>query len=285
MFYKEKIIDVPYDLTVIPQIEEISDISVQSKINPFPGIMQTKRAGIGTEFFGVRRYISGDTYKEINWKSSARWNHLMVNEYEIENTTDVIIILDSRSNQRRGTLISNPLEYGIKAAVATASHFLKNRDRVGLIIYGAMDGKLAWIYPDSGKKQLYKIINEIVTIQAYDNFLFTGVVNTAVAHMLPKKSLIILISSLENDPSITKAVETLIARNHKVLIISPSTISIESALNPLDNNHQLARRILTFERVILLSTLRNMGIQVVDWDTTIPFAASLKEVERFQQRR
>ncbi|GAG07030.1 unnamed protein product, partial [marine sediment metagenome] len=149
MFYKEKISDVSSDLTVIPQIEEISAISVKGKVNPYPGIMQTKRSGIGTEFFGIREYIPGDTFKRINWKSFARWNNLMVNEYELESTTDAIIILDARDIQNIGTITKNPLEYGIKAAVAVASHFLKRRDRVGLIVYGKSEGKLKWIYPES----------------------------------------------------------------------------------------------------------------------------------------
>ena len=99
MFYKEKISDVSSDLTVIPKMEEIGGISVKGKANPYPGIMQTKRSGIGTEFFGVREYSPGDTFRRINWKSFARWNKPMVNEYELESTTDVIIILDAREIQ------------------------------------------------------------------------------------------------------------------------------------------------------------------------------------------
>lgn len=284
MFYKEKISDVSSDLTVIPQIEEIGAISVKGKVNPYPGIMQTKRSGIGTEFFGVRKYIPGDTFKRINWKSFARWNNLMVNEYELESTTDVIIILDARDIQNIGTITKNPLEYGIKAAVAVASHFLKRRDRVGLIVYGKSEGKLKWIYPESGKKQLYKIIKELVEVQSKGEFLFHGVINISMTYMLPKKSLIILISSLEQDPTIPKAVETLIARNFDVIILSPSPVDIEYSLNPESPYYQVAGRILSFERNVFLSKLRNTGARVVDWNPTIPLAASLKEVERYQAR-
>ncbi len=284
MFFKEKIYDFSSDLTVIPQIEEISAISVRGKANPYPGIMQTKQSGIGTEFFGVRRYNSGDTFKRINWKSFARWNHLMVNEYELESTTDVIIILDAREKQNIGTITKNPLEYSIKAAVAVASHFLKRRDRVGLIVYGKSEGKLKWIYPESGKKQLYKILRELVEVQSKGDFLFHGVVNIAMTHMLPKKSLVFLISSLEQDMTIPKAVETLIARSFNVIILSPSPVDIEHALNPENPYYQVAWRILSFERTVFLSKLRNTGARVVDWNPTIPLAASLKEVERFQIR-
>ena len=277
MFFKEKIYNISSDLTVIPQIEEISAISVRGKPNPYPGIMQTRRSGIGTEFFGVREYTSGDTFKRINWKSFARLNKLMVNEYELESTTDVIIMLDARDIQNIGTITKNPLEYNIKAAVSVASHFLKRRDRVGLIVYGKSEGKLKWVFPESGKKQLYKIIRELVEVQSKGDFLFHGAINIAMTHMLPKKSL-------ERDQTIPKAAETLVARNFNVIILSPSPVEIEFSLNPENPYYQVAGRILSFERNVFLSKLRNTGARVVDWNPNIPLAASLKEVERFQIR-
>lgn len=285
MFYKEIMIDTIDELTVIPQIEEIGDIAVRAKANIYPGTMQTKHAGIGTEFFGVREYTTSDTFKHINWKSFARWNNLMVNEYELESTTDVIIVLDARETQDIGTLKHNPIEYSIKASVALASHFLKRRDRVGLIIYGDSEGKLKWVYPESGKKQLYKTITELVEAQAEGKFLFNAVIDTAITHMLPKKSLIVLISSLDDDPSIPEAIQQLVAQKFNVIIISPSPIDIEYSLQSHDTYYELAHKILSFERKNVLSILRNNGARVVDWNPTLPLAVSLKEVERYQLRR
>jgi len=131
LFYKEAIIESSSYITVIPRVEEISDIEIKAKANIYPGIMHIKHAGIGTEFYGIRNYTTGDTYKRINWKTFARLKELMVNEFELESTTDVIIIVDGRETQSTGTIKHNAMEYGIKAAVSIASHFLKRRDRVG----------------------------------------------------------------------------------------------------------------------------------------------------------
>ena len=165
-----------------------------------------------------------------------------------------------------------------------ASKFLKQRDRVGLIIYGKSEGKIKWIYPESGKKQLYKMIRELVEVQSEGDFLFHGVINITMTHMLPKKSLIILISSLDQDQTIPKAVENLIARSFNVIVLSPSPIDIEYSLNKEDPYYQVAGRILSFERNVYLSKIRNTGARVVDWNPNIPLAASLKEVERYQTR-
>jgi len=284
MFYKEAIVESSSYITVLPHIEEIKDVAVKAKPVIYPGIMHVKHAGIGTEFYGIRDYTTGDTFKKINWKSFARFNEIMVNEFELESPTDAIIIVDARENQGVGTIKHNTLEFGIKAAVSLASHFLKRRDRVGLIAYGPSQGELKWVYPESGKKQLYKIIEEIVSLQAYGDFPFNGVIYRSVTHLLPKKSLILFISSLENDWSIPKAIEQLVAYNFNVIVLSPSPVDIEYSLQTVDANTGLAYRLLSFERKNFLTQLRGMGVRVVDWNPTLPLTVALKEVGKSQTR-
>ncbi|MCX6665908.1 MAG: DUF58 domain-containing protein [Euryarchaeota archaeon] len=286
LFYRETSIDDRVDLTVVTPVETIRDIRVKSRVNPYPGIMQTHRAGVGTEFHGVRTYAAGDSYKRINWKNSARWNNLMVNEFESESTTDVILMLDARENQvDGGSLKHNPLEYGIKAAATLASLFLKRRDRVGLIIYGESNGKLIWMYPESGNTQLYKLIKELVQIKPTGIFTIQAAINTAVGHMLPKKSLVVFISSLEGDPTLVAAVETLKALSFDVLIISPSPLDIEHLAHQGDIEYDLALKTLSLQRNIVISQLRGTGVRIVDWDPAEPLALALKEVEQYQIRR
>lgn len=283
-FVEEKIVDDDAKITVIPRVEEIKGFTTRSKVNPFPGLLKTNYAGSGIEFHSIRRYTPGDSYKKINWKAFARWNNVMVNEFEMESTTDVIIILDSREIENIGTLKHNPLEYNIKAAISLTSYYLKKRDRVGLIIYGQTDSKLKWIYPESGKKQLYKIIKEVVETQPEGDISLSSVVDTATLYMIPQKSLVILISSLQNDSTISEALIKLIARKFRVYVISPSSLDIEYSLQTYDPIFELAYKILKFERKNYLSRLRNTGAVIVDWNPSLPLSLSLKEVEQYRIR-
>jgi len=90
---------------------------------------------------------------------------------------------------------------------------------------------------------------------------------------------------LERDQSIPYAIQNLVAQNFNVIVLSPSPIDIEYSLGPGDINYQVADRILSFERSVFISKLRNTGARVVDWNPTMPLAVSLKEVERLQVRR
>jgi uncharacterized protein (DUF58 family) len=282
LFTIEKIIDDDAKLTVIPKVEDLKGFGSRSKSNPFPGIMRTNYAGSGMEFHGIRNYTPGDNFKKINWKAFARWNNIMVNEFEIDSTTDVIIILDSREIENIGALKHNSLEYSIKAAVALASHYLKKRDKVGIIIYGKSDGSLKWIYPESGKKQLYKIIKEIVETQPEGEYPLNPVINTASVHMLPRKSLVILISSLQADFTIAQAITKLIANKFNVLVLSPSPLDIEFQLKDYDQYYEIAYKTLKLERKNILSRLRSKGAIVVDWNPALPLSLSLKEVEQYR---
>lgn len=280
LFYKEKVFDNPFEVTVIPRIEEIGEIMVKPRKGLLPGVIRSHKRGIGTEFFGIREYMPGDVFKRINWKASARWNRLRVNEYELECTTDVVIILDARDTESIGSLVDNPLKYGVTAAVSLASYLLKRRDRVGLIIYGESTYHMKWVYPETGEKQLYKIIDELIQIKSTGDSCFAAAIDTAITHLLPKKSMLILISSLEGDFSITSTVEDLVARGFDVLIISPSAIDIERMLHPEEENYEIAHRVLTLGRKNLIFQLQQCGARVINWDPKIPLAVSLKEAER-----
>ena len=284
-FYKEKTIGETKRLSVIPLIEEIRNINSKTRTGIYPGLAQAKHAGLGTEFYGIREYTTSDTFKKINWKAFARWNKAMVNEFELESITSITIIVDAREIQAIGSIKKNPLEYNVKAAATIASHFLKKRDQVGLIIYGKSDGKIKWIYPESGKKQLDKLINALIETKPDGYFTLGAVINQAIMHMIPKKGLIILLSSLEDDPTILGAIETLKARGYKVIIITPSPNDIEYTMGDFDTYHELAYKILTLRRKNLLSKIRNTDAVVVDWNTVLPIALTLKEVEQCQIHR
>ncbi len=286
-FYREKIIEDISHLVVIPHIEDIRSIYIKEKAKLYPGVVLGSQAGLGTEFYGIRKYVPGDTFKQINWKCFARFNDLVVNEYTLESTTDVVIIIDSRDTESMGSVVLNPLEYSVKAAVSIASFYLKRRDRVGLLSYGSADGELIWVYPDSGKKQLFKITEKIVELQANGDSNFTNAVNQAVIHMIPKSSLVIFISSLENDETIGGGIGKLSKLGFKTLVISPSLIDIEHLIQKDDSDEydEIAYKILSLERKNVISELRGAGALLIDWNPKKPLSVSLEEVQKYQVRR
>lgn len=93
-----------------------------------------------TDFREIREYGSGDSYRMINWKASAKQlstkpGSFLVNEYEKEGKKVVWIFLDSASRMALGTPVNNILEYALRAALGF-THFYLGRDcRVGFVVY------------------------------------------------------------------------------------------------------------------------------------------------------
>jgi len=107
---------------------------------PMPMEARIKFGVPTTDFREIRDYASGDSYRKINWKATARRSPsspqpLQVNEYEKEGKKVVWIFLDSASHMALGTTVKNTLEYAVQAALGLTNFYLSRECRVGLCIY------------------------------------------------------------------------------------------------------------------------------------------------------
>ena len=73
----------------------------------------------------------------------------------------------------------------------------------------------------------------------------------------------IIMSPLEDDPTVVNAVRDLRSRNFDVTILSPSSLEFEFDARRLDRT---GYEVLKTERDILLSELRGLGANVMDWE-------------------
>ncbi len=93
-----------------------------------------------TDFKEIREYGSGDSYRAINWKASAKRlsrndSTLVVNEYEKEGKKVVWIFLDSAAHMALGTTVNNTMEYAIRAALGFTNFYIERDCRVGFCVY------------------------------------------------------------------------------------------------------------------------------------------------------
>ena len=76
-------------------------------------------------------------------------------------------------------------------------------------------------------------------------------------------SPVIIMSPLEDDSTVVSAVRDLRSRNFDVTILSPSSLEFEFDARRLDRT---GYEVLKTERDILLSELRGLGANVMDWE-------------------
>jgi uncharacterized protein (DUF58 family) len=212
--------------------------------------------------------------RKMNWNAYARSGKMMVNEFERDAVSDIILIIDSRSVSETGPVSRNSLVYSTRAAASLAQFFLSRRDSVGLVTYG---DEIVSVDRDTGKKQLYVLLTKLAGAMAKGNTPLKVVTNRILPH-INRGSPIILMSPLEDDPTIIDAIRDLRARNFDVTILSPSSLEFEFDARRLDRT---GYEVLKTERDILISELRGLGANVMDWEPEMMLSTALAGARGF----
>jgi uncharacterized protein (DUF58 family) len=263
----EKNFPAPGQLSVLPPLTRLKRAAIRPRrTRVYSGTIPARTGGPGVEFFGVREYQTGDSPRWINWRVSARHTEaLFSNEFEQERVADVGLILDERLRTNQVGTDGSLLEYSVMAAAALADSFITQGNRVSLLQCGQY---LQWTLPGYGKIQRERLMQDMAHAKLGDSLVFSYL-GSIPTQMFPPYSQVILISPLAADD-----LETLIklrSRGYQVLIISPDPVAFELSVLPKDADVELAARIVRMERKLLLHKLRRAGMQVINWDVSLPF--------------
>ncbi|MCI0497788.1 MAG: DUF58 domain-containing protein [Thermoplasmata archaeon] len=270
MFYNESTVDILSPITVLPRIDDLSGVQIKTKFPKiFPGALSVRQLGAGTEFYSIREYVRGDELKKVNWKAYARTGKMMVNEYDRENVSDVMIVLDSRETEGVGTRLENPLAHGARAAATLASYYLGRRDSVGVAVY---TDTLRIVPIDAGSGRLFRLLDEIAAAEPRGNAPLNGVVDLLLPYISPNATVVV-ISTLNNDLTVREALRKLCAHHFDLIVLSPSQVDFERAAMEIAEDEMF--RTLKLERTILLSEVRSYGARVIDWLPGTPMRRAL----------
>ena len=261
LYTREKTFISPGHIFILPETWKLKNFFIQPRQTLiYSGVIPSRQAGSGVEFYGVRSYQTGDPLRRINWKASAR--HLETyysNEFQQERVADVRLILDARRRSDVQSSEGSLFEHSISATAALAQYLLINGNRVGLLIYGKY---LDLTHPGYGKIQYERILRALARAQVGDSPIFERL-DYLPDRFLPIQAQIILVTPLLKED--TASLLKLRARGHQVMVISPNPILSESkGLSP-DNALELGSRLASLERRLVESKLHRAGISYLNW--------------------
>ena len=254
----KKEVRVPVELEVKSGIYRIRKFEVRRSIarNPMPEFDVSKIGVPGTDFREIRKYVSGDPVKFINWKASAKLGELMVNQYEVEGKKTVWIILDANSYMLHGTL-RNFFEAAVEVANSLSYYFAVRGYRVGMYIVGASE----LVYPDTGRKQFEKISKILTRIECSDKIEdFLKAVETSRKYIEAYKPASIFITRVEHSRPVRAVVKAMGKRKLPVLVIALKT----------EMGENLASSVVDAMRRSIIMKLRNAGAEVIEVDISKP---------------
>lgn len=263
----------PETLSVMPRPERTRAVQLRPRhVGPWPGAVPSKALGLGTEFYSMREYIPGDDPKRINWKASARYNELIVNEIEAERVTDVMIVLDTDVTFF-GPTEGELFEREIRAAASFSRVLLRQGNRVGLVLQGGERGSIPAGF---GKRQERRILYLLAAAKPGRATVSTSyVMNLLARRMLPSRSQIVIVSPLL-DSEMKEGVKQLSTAGYSLLVVSPSP-TLPASFQ--DQTEEIAFKLVMLERSISLLALERSST-VVDWPNRVPLSVLVSKVRR-----
>ena len=226
--------------------------------------------GDGTEFNGIREFVPGDRQRAINWPATTRRGRLQVNTFAAERSQDVVLLVDATSDV--GKPGESALDLGLRGAAGAARAYLNGRDRVGVITY--QWGGAHWLAPSLGRRQLYKIID--VLLSADGGYARGAVFSRLPRAALPPGSLVVAFSPLL-DARFVEALRDMRERGFSLIVVD--VLNIEPPVRRLFAD-VAARRIWRMEQQAIRFSLRELGVPVLPWDGITPLDLPLAPYTR-----
>ena len=269
-------LEVPLDLVfkVFPETATLRRLLKPVETRLGFGDLVSRHKGEGLEFADLRPMVLGDDPRQINWRVTARSREVWINDRHPERNSDVVLLVDTLSEPRRGVEVT--LDLAVRAAAGLAAGHLRRNDRVGLISFGE---PLRWLQPGMGDVQRYRILDALMESRSRRQMYWRGV-SAVPRRALPAKALIIGLSPLLDERAIN-AFADLRGRGFDVVVME---IPAEQFVaEPTTEDQCLARRIWELQRDATRSRFLRHGIATVRWNPEEPFQRALGEVEAFRR--
>lgn len=274
-FAFEEVVDRSLSMRIFPRPETLQRVVRAAETQLYAGNELSRGGGDGIEFAGVRPYAPGDEIRRVNWRLSSRRPEIHVNERHPERSIDVVILLDTFTDLA-GELDESSLATAVRGAYGIADHYLRRRDRVGLIALGS---SIRWLEPAMGLGQAYRIVETLLDARATPSFMWKGV-DLIPPRSLPPAALVLALSPLA-DP---RAVENLMDLRGRGVDIAIIEVRPEAFIpDPTNPFGELARRLWHLQRELLRDRFRRLGVPVAPWAPGTPLQVALEEIRAFRQ--
>ena len=181
------------------------------------GIKKIRRIGQNMEFELIKEYVSGDDFRTINWKATARKSHLMVNHYQDERSQQVYSLID------KGRVMQMPfnglslLDYAINACLVISNIAIKKSDKAGLLTFQDKIGSM--VVASKQSKQMANIMEVLYNQKtAYRESDFFALYNH-IRRKITQRSLLLLFTNFESIYGLHRQLPFLKSLNNQHLLV------------------------------------------------------------------
>ncbi len=225
--------------------------------------------GMGTDFESLRDYQVDDEYRRINWGATARRGRLTSNQYEVDKSQNILLVLDAGRMMTGEVRGLTKLDHAINASLLLGYVGVTRDDKVGLAVF-ADDVKL-FIPPRKGQSQLQKILGSLYNIQPDLVESDYAAACRYISTKNRKRSLICIFTDLIDEEASRRLITyvSTLTGNHLVVCITlvDSLLVQKAAQVPADSQEVYEKGVaqgVLHQRDRAISQLKNRGVVVVN---------------------
>lgn len=275
----------PVALSVIPSLHGVGRL--HARLNRYVlrgmGSRTAARFGKGREFERLREYVRDDDLRDVAWKASARHGKLIVREFRLDRSQDVIVCLDQGHRMAARVAQISRLDHAINAALLVAYICNRMEDRFSLLSFAG--GVEAALPPGRGAAQLRRVTSMVTSLRsAYRHTDYLALAASLKARLRHRSLVLILtvLPEMEDHHSLLRAVK-MMSVQHLPLVVALSDPDLRAATRILPADREelsrtLVSRDLWTSRQAVLLELRRLGALVVETD---PGSAGLEAVNAY----
>lgn len=228
-----------------------------------PGEVRSRSLGPGGEFFTVRGAAPSDTPRQINWRATARRGRLLSNDFLLERTGDLVLLLDLRPSSLGPARDEALLSISRAAALGIASGFLSEKARVGLGLY---DEFLRAVPLGSGRAHRYRIARTLEEARVATDSGPSERMAVGLRRYFPSGVTTVLLSPLVDEENSAVLLRHLRQRGFPTVVLSPSPLPLFQASTPSETADDVIA--LRLRRLLRRQQLGRAWTEspIIDWE-------------------
>ena len=271
--WAERLVSLPgrSEIKVLPNLKAVKRMHRMLNDAFLRGFGQrmAPRLGKGREFDRLREYSVDDDFRDISWKASARHGKLIVREFRLDRSQDVLVCVDRGHRMAAQTTRIRRVDHAVNAAVLISYICSRMEDRVGILSFGAQVD--SGIPQGRGASHLSRITAFSSSIQAeyiHTDYLALG---AHVRRRLRRRALILIVTTLpeSGDQQALVRATAMLMPTHLPLIVVLSDPALRAAAESQPASREelsrtLVARDIWIERRKMMDELRRRGAWVID---------------------
>jgi len=258
------------EIRIWPDLSPVRSPALQTFLKDAQaGLIARRVRGEGTQFEALSEFEPGMDRRRIDWKASARHNHLYARENESERDNQIVFAFDCGSAMCEPVDGQPRLDRAITAALTCSFIALKGADRVALFGFAQRPEVMTpFVSSSRAFPRLQSAAAGIEYRNVEPNFTLALATLTARLH---RRSLIVLFSDFTDPTAAELMIESIgrLTDRHLVLFVTIDDHELADYVAETPGDLETLARSVTADtllrqRALVLQRLRRMGVDVIE---------------------